>query len=117
MIKAYSSRKLSRPGSHRRALLRNLSASLILNEKVTVTFPKAKELQRFVERIISAAKAGGQVSYRKVQSDIKDKRIIKKLFDVMAQRYSGRQGGYTQIFKLGYRKGDSAPMAVIKLVQ
>lgn len=88
-----------------------------MNEKITTTLPKAKELQRFIEKLITVAKAGASVSYTRVRRDINDKRVIKKLYDVIAQRYNSRHGGYTQIFKLGYRKGDSASIAVIKLLQ
>lgn len=117
MIKAYSRRKLSRPGSHRRALLRNLSSALIMNEKITTTLPKAKELRRFIEKLITIAKAGKSVSYTRIRRDIDDRRVIRKLYDVITQRYNNRHGGYTRIFNIGYRKGDSASIAIIKLIQ
>ena len=117
MTKAYSKRKLSRPGSHRRTLLRNMSSALILNEKITTTLPKAKELQRFVEKLITVSKTDRSISYRRIRQDINSKRVMKKFYDVIAERYKSRTGGYTQIFRIGNRKGDSAPMAILKLVQ
>ena len=88
-----------------------------MNEKITTTLPKAKELQRFIEGLITVAKTGKSESFRRVRRDIDDKRVIGKLYDVITQRYNSRHGGYTRIFKLGYRKGDSAPIAIIKLIQ
>ena len=117
MIKAHSRRKLSRTSSHRQALLRNMSTSLILNEKITTTMPKAKELQRFVERLITLAKAGREKSFRSVSRDIKDRKVLEKLYGVISERYGARKGGYTRLFNAGYRKGDAASMAVIKLIQ
>jgi large subunit ribosomal protein L17 len=88
-----------------------------MNEKITTTLPKAKELRRFIERLITIAKAGKPVSYRRIRRDIDDGRVVRKLYDVITQRYNNRPGGYTRIFNLGYRKGDSAPIATIKLIQ
>jgi len=88
-----------------------------MNESITTTLPKAKEVQRFVEKLITLAKAGKPVSFRRVRQDINNKKAINKLYDVIAQRYGDRKGGYTRVFRIGDRKGDSAPMAVIKLMQ
>jgi large subunit ribosomal protein L17 len=118
MTKAYSKRKLQRPTKIRMMLLRNLSESLLLSEKITTTVPKAKELQSYVEKIITRAKKGGVNAHRNVFVDIKNKVVIKKMFEVFVPRYADRAGGYTQIFRLSLpRRGDSAPMAIIKLVQ
>lgn len=117
MIKSHSRRKLTRTSSHRRALLRNMSVALIINEKLKTTNAKAKELRSFVEKLITVAKKGRETSYRRIEQDIKSNDAMKKLFDVIAPRYSERNGGYTQIFKLGYRKGDAAPMSMLKLIQ
>jgi len=117
MTKAYSKRKLCRPVSHRVALLRNLSTALIMNEKIKTTVPKAEELKKFLENIITIAKSGKEKSYRKIQKDINNKEAIKKLFDVIVPRYNERKGGYIQVFRIGTRKGDSAPMALVRLIQ
>lgn len=117
MIKAHSRRKLSRTTSHRRALLRNLFSSLIIHEKLTTTLPRAKELQRFAEKLITVSKTDKAQSFRIIRRDVNGKQVMKKIYEVIAPRYGSRPGGYTQIFKLGERKGDAAPMAVIKLVQ
>lgn len=98
-------------------MLRYLSSSLIMNESITTTLPRAKELQRFVEPIITAAKAGKDKSFRRVRRDINDKKAVVKLYDVIAQRYTSRPGGYTRIYRLGSRKGDNADIAMVKLLQ
>lgn len=114
MIKTLGGRKLGRTSSHRRALLRNMAASLFLHEKIQTSLAKAKELRPFAERIITHAKHG---KHQLVRRDIQDKVAYKKLFDVIAGRYQNRPGGYTQIFKLGRRTGDNAEQGLIRLVQ
>ena len=111
-----SGRKLNRKTSHRLSLLRNLSKSLILNEQIMTTLPKAKDLRPFVEKILTSGKNQSLHSKRKVYSVLRDDSLVKKVFDVLAKRYSSRNGGYTRILKAGFRPGDSSPMAVIELV-
>lgn len=113
MINNLGARKLSRTGSHRRAMFSNMATSLLLHEKVETTLPKAKELRRVVERVIADAKNGRYVEVRRV---IKDKAVYHKVFDVLAPRYKERPGGCTRILKLGARRGDAAEAAMVKLV-
>ena len=113
MINNLGARKLSRTGSHRRAMFSNMATSLLLHEKVETTLPKAKELRRVVERVIADAKNGRRVEVRRV---IKDKVVYHKVFDVIAPRYKERDGGFTRILKLGARRGDAAEAALVKLV-
>ena len=94
----------------------NMSNALIKHEQITTTLAKAKELRRFVEKIITLGKKGDLVSRRKTVSILQDQKMSKKVFDVLADRYKGRPGGYTRIIKLGNRFGDNAPTAVIEFV-
>jgi large subunit ribosomal protein L17 len=109
-------RKLGRTSAHRIALLRNLSAALIKHEQITTTLPKAKELRPYIEKLITLAKHGGLSNRRLAHARLLDETQEKKLFEVLAERYSDRQGGYTRIIKAGYRASDAAPIAVIELV-
>lgn len=109
-------RKLNRTSSHRKAMLRNMAAGLIKHEQVMTTLPKAKELRPYVEKLITLAKKGGLSNRRLAQSRLMDETQLKKLFDVLAERYADRDGGYTRIIKAGYRQSDASPMAVIELV-
>ena len=109
-------RKLNRTTSHRKALLMNLSNSLIKHEQITTTLSKAKELRPFVEKIITLGKKGDLVSRRKTISILQDQRNTKKIFEVISERYKKRSGGYTRIIKIGNRFGDNAPTAIIELV-
>ena len=109
-------KKLNKTSSHRKAMFMNMSNSLLKHEQITTTLPKAKELRRFVEKIITLGKKGDLLSRRKAISILQDKTMSKKVFDVLANRYKERSGGYTRIIKLGNRFGDNAPMAVIELV-
>ena len=111
-----SGRKLNRNSSHRKALLMNLSNSLIKHEQITTTLSKAKELRPFVEKIITLGKKGDLVSRRKAISILQDQKNTKKIFDVISERYKERSGGYTRIIKIGNRFGDNAPTAIIELV-
>ena len=111
-----SQRKLNRTSAHRKALLINLSNALLKHEQITTTLPKAKELRPFVEKIITLSKKEDLHARRTANSLLHDEKNIKKLFDVFAQRYKDRNGGYTRIVKLGNRYGDNAPTAVIELV-
>ena len=109
-------RKLNRTTSHRKALLMNLSNSLIKHEQITTTLTKAKELRPFVEKIITLGKKGDLVSRRKAIAILQDQKNTKKIFDVISERYKERSGGYTRIIKVGNRFGDNAPTAIIELV-
>ena len=109
-------RKLNRTTSHRKALLMNLSNSLIKHEQITTTLSKAKEFRPFVEKIITLGKKGDLVSRRKTISILQDQKNTKKIFDVISERYKDRSGGYTRIIKVGNRFGDNAPTAIIELV-
>ena len=111
-----SGRKLSRKSGHRKALFRNMAAALIKHEQITTTLPKAKELRPYVEKLITLAKRGGLSNRRLAASRLMDETQLKKLFDVLAERYGDREGGYTRIIKAGFRASDAAPMAVIELV-
>ena len=109
-------RKLNRTTSHRKALLMNLSNALLKHEQITTTLPKAKELRPFVEKIITLGKNGDLKSRKKAISILQDKKNINKVFDVFANRYKDRMGGYTRIVKLGNRFGDNSPTAIIELI-
>ena len=109
-------RKLQRSSGHRTALLRNLAASLIKHEQITTGIAKAKELRPYVEKLITLAKRGGLSNRRLAQSRLMDDAQLAKLFDVLAERYKNRNGGYTRVIKAGYRASDAAPMAVLELV-
>ncbi len=111
-----SQRKLSRKSGHRKALFRNMSAALIKHEQIMTTLPKAKELRPYIEKLITLAKRGGLSNRRLAQARLLDETQLKKLFDILAERYSDRDGGYTRIIKAGYRESDSAQMAIIELV-
>ena len=109
-------RKLNRTSSHRKALLMNMSNALIKHEQITTTLPKAKELRPFVEKVVTLGKKGDLSSRRKALSILQDEKMTKKIFDILANRYTDRNGGYTRIIKLGNRYGDNAPTAVIELI-
>ena len=109
-------RKLGRKTGHRHALLRNLAAALVKHEQIQTTVPKAKELRPYVEKLITLAKRGGLSNRRLAMSRLGDETQLKKLFDVLAERYSDRDGGYTRIIKAGFRASDAAPMAIIEFV-
>lgn len=109
-------RKLQRTSSHRRALLRNMAASLIKHEQIQTTLPKARELRPYVEKLITLAKHGGLANRRLAHARLLDDTQLTKLFDVLAARYAGRAGGYTRVIKAGFRGSDAAPMGVIELV-
>ena len=111
-----SRRKLNRTSSHRKALLANMAVALIKHEQIKTTLPKAKELAPFVEKLITLGKKGDLNARRKLYSIVPEKTWGAKVFDILAERYKERSGGYTRIMKAGFRYGDSAPMAVIELV-
>src|SRR3546814_7825242 len=109
-------RKLQRTSSHRAALFRNMAASLIQYEQITTCWAKAKELRPYVEKLITLAKKGGLASRRLAYARLLDDTQLKKLFEVLAERYKDRNGGYTRVSKAGIRASDASPMAVIELV-
>jgi len=109
-------RKLNRTASHRSALLASLAAALIKHEQIATTLPKAKELRRVTDRLITLAKRGDLHARRLAASRIRDDAMVAKLFETLGPRYAARPGGYTRVLKAGFRYGDSAPMAVIELV-
>ena len=111
-----SGRKLNRTSSHRKSLFKNMAQALLKHEQIVTTLPKAKELKRVVEKLITLGKKGNLHSRRLAFNQIRDKDMVSKLFDSLAKRYSDRKGGYTRVLKAGFRYGDSAPMAVIELV-
>ena len=109
-------KKLNKTSSHRKAMFMNMSNALIKHEQITTTLAKAKELRRFVEKIVTLGKKGDLLSRRKAVSILQDQKMSKKVFDIFAERYKARAGGYTRIIKLGNRYGDNAPTAVIEFV-
>ena len=111
-----SGRKLNRTSSHRKSLFKNMAQALLKHEQIVTTLPKAKELKRVVEKLITLGKKGNLHSRRLAFNQIRDKDMVSKLFENLAKRYSDRKGGYTRVLKAGFRYGDSAPMAVIELV-
>lgn len=111
-----SGRRLGRGSAHRRALFSNMSISLLRHEQIVTTLPKAKELRGQVERLITLAKKGDLASRRRAATIVHDEEVLRKLFAVLGPRYATRPGGYTRVMRAGFRHGDSAPRAVIELV-
>ena len=111
-----SGRQLSRNSAHRWALMRNLITSLLREEKIRTTDPKAKELRRWVDRVITLGKEGTLHARRQALSIVQDKAVVRKLFDTIGPRFKDRPGGYTRIIKVGVRRGDAAEMSIIELV-
>lgn len=109
-------RRLNRTHEHRKALFSNMAGSLIEHEQIKTTLPKAKELRPIVEKLITLGKRGDLHARRQAAAQLKEDKDVAKLFDVLAERYKDRQGGYVRILKAGFRYGDMAPMAIIELV-
>ena len=109
-------RRFSRDSSHRQAMFSNMAASLIRHEQIVTTLTKAKDLKRVIDKYITLAKRGDLNSRRLAASRLRDEDMAKKLFDTLAPRYKNRSGGYSRVVKAGFRYGDSAPRAVIELV-
>ncbi len=109
-------RKLNRTSSHREAMLRNMAVSLLQHEAIKTTLPKAKELRRVVERMITLAKVPTVANRRLAFDRLRDRDVVVKLFDELGPRFKARPGGYTRILKMGFRVGDNAPMALVELV-
>lgn len=113
MIKNYADRKLSKTGSHRRAMFRNMISSLIMNEKIITTSPKAKELKRFFEKVVNDAI---KTKYSNVRSMVSNKEAFKKLISVIVPRYKEKSSGYITLVNVGYRRGDNSLKTMVKLV-
>ncbi len=112
----HSGRKLNRTSAHRRAMFRNMAASLVAHELIKTTLPKAKELRRVAEPLITLAKQDSVANRRLAFNRLRDKAAVGKLFTELGPRYVARPGGYLRILKCGYRTGDKAPMAYVELV-
>ncbi|MEE8108779.1 MAG: 50S ribosomal protein L17 [Gammaproteobacteria bacterium] len=112
-----SGRRLGRNSSHRKAMFKNMAVSLLRHETIRTTLPKAKELRRVVEPLITMAKTDGVAQLRRAFDRLRDKEAVGKLFSEIGPRYVNRPGGYLRILKAGLRAGDAAPMAVVKLVE
>lgn len=111
-----SGRKLSRSSSHRKAMFANMTVSLLTHEQIVTTLPKAKELRRVADRIITLGKRGTLHTRRQAAAILGNDILVRKVFGPLAERYRDRSGGYTRVLKAGFRYGDNAPMAVIELV-
>ena len=109
-------RKLNRTSAHRLAMLRNMTVSLLRHETIKTTLPKAKELRRVVEPIITLGKKPSLANRRLAFDRLRDREMVVKVFDVLGPRYAGRHGGYLSILKCGFRDGDNAPMALVTLL-
>jgi large subunit ribosomal protein L17 len=109
-------RKLGRTSSHRQAMLRNMTVSLLRHEEIRTTLPKAKELRRVVEPMITLGKKASLANRRLAFDRLRDRDIVEKLFDDLGPRYAKRNGGYLRILKTGFRKGDNAPLALVTLM-
>jgi large subunit ribosomal protein L17 len=111
-----SGRKLGRKSAHRKAMFDNMAHALLKHEQITTTLPKAKDLRRIVEKLITLGKRGGLHARRQAIADLQDAKLVEKIFTTLAERYKQRPGGYTRVLKAGFRHGDAAAMAVIELV-
>ena len=111
-----SGRKLNRTSSHRKAMFDNMAAALIKHEQIKTTLPKAKELRPVVEKLITLGKKGGLANRRRAIAEIRDEKMVEKLFSTLADRYRSRAGGYCRVLKAGFRYGDMAAMALIELM-
>ena len=109
-------RKLNRTSSHRSAMFRNMTNSLLRHEIIKTTLPKAKELRGYAEPMITLGKESNLANKRKAFDKLRDREMVTKLFSELGPRYAARPGGYIRILKYGYRKGDNAPMALVELV-
>lgn len=116
MRHGHGMRKLNRTTSHRLAMFRNMSVSLLRHEQIKTTLPKAKELRRIVEPLITLAKEPTVANRRLAFNRLRDREIVVKLFNELGPRFKARNGGYTRILKFGFRVGDNAPMALMQLV-
>jgi large subunit ribosomal protein L17 len=111
-----SGRQLNRNSSHRKAMFKNMASSLVRHELIKTTLPKAKELRRVIEPLITKAKSDSVANRRLAFARLRDRDVVTKLFNELGPRYQDRPGGYVRILKCGFRSGDSAPMAIVELV-
>ncbi|MBI1985871.1 MAG: 50S ribosomal protein L17 [Rhodospirillales bacterium] len=111
-----SGRKLNRTSSHRKAMLSNMTVALIIHEQISTTLPKAKEVRRVADKMITLGKRGTLHARRRAHSFLRDEASVAKLFGALAERYKQRNGGYTRVLKAGFRYGDAAPMAMVELI-
>ena len=109
-------RKLNRTTAHRKAMLSNMAVSLLEHERIVTTLPKAKEARRLAERIITLGKRGGLSNIRLAARSVRNRKVLQKVFGELKERYATRPGGYTRIIQMGFRRGDSADMAILELV-
>ncbi|WOJ88446.1 50S ribosomal protein L17 [Methylocapsa polymorpha] len=116
MYHGHAKRRFGRTHEHRKAMFANLSQALIKHEQIVTTLPKAKDLRPIVEKLVTLGKRGDLHARRQAIAQIKDVKLVGKLFDVLASRYKERHGGYTRVLKAGFRYGDNAPLAVIEFV-
>ena len=116
MRHGFSRRKLNRTSSHRKAMFSNMAVALLKHEQIKTTLPKAKDLRRVVDRLITLGKRGDLHARRQAFAKLRDNKITAKLFGEIAERYKDRPGGYSRVLKAGFRYGDMAPMAMIELV-
>ena len=116
MRHAHGYRKLNRTHEHRKAMFANMASSLIEHEQIKTTLPKAKELKRIADKLVTLGKRGDLHARRLAASELKQDAAVKKLFDTLGARYKDRQGGYTRVLRAGFRYGDMAPMAIVELV-
>ncbi|MBB3065683.1 MULTISPECIES: 50S ribosomal protein L17 [Limibacillus] len=116
MRHGFSGRRFNRTTSHRKAMFANLANALIKHEQIKTTLPKAKDLRRVIDPLITLAKRGDLHARRQAFAQLRDDAMVTKLFDILGERYKDRKGGYSRVLKAGFRYGDAAPMAVIELV-
>ncbi len=116
MRHAIKGRKLNRTASHRKAMFANMASALIKHEQIKTTLPKAKELHRIIDKLVTLAKKEGLHRRRMAFATLRDNTIVQKLMDVLGPRYAERHGGYSRVIRAGFRYGDNAPMAIIELV-
>ena len=112
-----SGRKLNRTASHRKAMFANMASALINHEQIVTTLPKAKELRPIVDKLVTLAKRGGLHARRQAIAQIRDEKMVGKLFETIGPRFADRPGGYTRVMRAGFRYGDNAPLAVIEFVE
>jgi large subunit ribosomal protein L17 len=116
MRHGFSGRRFGRSSSHRKAMFANMANALIKHEQIKTTLPKAKDLRRVIDPLITLGKRGDLHARRQAFAQLRDEKTVAKLFDSLAERYKDRQGGYCRVLKAGFRYGDAAPMAIIELV-
>ena len=112
-----SGRKLNRTASHRKAMFANMASALINHEQIVTTLPKAKELRPIVDKLVTLAKRGGLHARRQAIAQIRDEKMVGKLFETIGPRFADRPGGYTRVMRAGFRYGDNDPLAVIEFVE